>query len=114
VDERGGWHLFFSSLTHGCGLLHYQTNSIVRHAVARSAAGPWRVLPGASLEPRAGFWDSGAVHGPTIVHDPAAQRYLLFYMGTTVTSPRPDCRGHPGAPATMNSSSRRIGLAWSR
>ena len=60
VDEAGQHHLFFSYLTHGCGILHYQTNSIVRHAVAPGPAGPWRVLPGASLTPRPGRWDSGA------------------------------------------------------
>eukprot|EP01045_Picozoa_sp_COSAG04_P026011 COSAG04_NODE_3524_length_2740_cov_1.752367_2_plen_177_part_01 len=60
VDEAGRHHLFFSYLTHGCGILHYQTNSIVRHAVAPGPAGPWRVLPGASLAPRPGCWDSGA------------------------------------------------------
>ena len=114
-DANGTHHLLFSYITNGCGLLHYQTNSVVRHAVADDAAGPWRVLPGNSLEPRSGFWDSGAIHGPTIVHDPTSQRFLLFYMGTTITgSPRPDCRANRQAPAVMNSSSRRIGLAWSR
>ena len=113
VDANGTHHLFFSFLTHGCGLLHYQTNSVVKHAVAETAAGPWHVLPGASLEPRVGFWDSGAIHGPSIVYDNLSQRWLLFYMGTTVTRPRPDCRADPTTPAFMNSSSRRIGLAWS-
>lgn len=113
VDANGTHHLFFSFITHGCGLLHYQTNSVVKHAVAETADGPWRVLPHASLEPRAGFWDSGAIHGPSIAYDMSSQRWLLFFMGTTVTRPRPDCRADPTAAAFMNSSSRRIGLAWS-
>ena len=112
VDANGTHHLFFSFLTNGCGLLHYQTNSVVKHAVAKTAAGPWRVV-GVSLEPRTGLWDSGAIHGPSIAYDKASQRWLLFYMGTTVTRPRPDCRADPTAAAFMNSSSRRIGLAWS-
>jgi hypothetical protein len=110
----GRWHLFFSSMSDGCGLLHYQTNSVVRHAVSTNQTGPWRILDGApSLSPRPQHWDSGAIHGPTVVKEPVSGRFLLYYMGVTIDRPRPDCRAHPDSMPLMNSSSRRIGLAWS-
>ena len=64
ADDNGRWHLFFSSMVGGCGLLHYQTNSVVKHAVADSLAGPWNVS-GTVLAPRPGGWDSGGIHGPS-------------------------------------------------
>ena len=39
-EDTGLWHLFFSSMELGCGLLHYQTNSVVKHAVSESRDGP--------------------------------------------------------------------------
>ena len=36
-----------------------------------------------------------------------------YYMGTTVTTDRPDCVKDPSSEPIMNSSSRRVGLAWS-
>ena len=115
VDERGTHHLYFSFIEDGCGLLHYQTNSVVRHATAPSESGPWTVLSGPpALRPRPGHWDSGAIHGPTVLRDPKSGLYLLFFMGTTVNTPRPDCAADPAAAPMMNSSSRRVGLAWSR
>jgi hypothetical protein len=62
-------HMFFSEMTHGCGLLHYQTNSIVRHAVSSAGvSGPWRVLDAPALTPSndPNAWDSSAIHGPEV------------------------------------------------
>lgn len=114
IEVAGAWHLYFSEITEGCGLLHYQTNSVVRHATGPTISGPWTVVAALpALSPRFGHWDSGAVHGPSITRDPASGLFLLFYMGTTVTTLRPDCRANPSSLPVMNSSSRRIGLAWS-
>jgi hypothetical protein len=114
LDPRTNtWHLYFSYITAGCGLLHYQTNSVVRHATADQLSGPWRVVPGVALGPRSGRWDNGAIHGPTVLHDPSSGLYLLYYMGTSAAAQRPDCYLDPAAMPVMNSSSRRIGLAFS-
>tara|TARA_B110000208_G_scaffold1801_1_gene2372 strand:- start:1011 stop:2531 length:1521 start_codon:yes stop_codon:yes gene_type:complete len=121
-DARTGtWHLYFAWMEMKCGLLHYQTNSVVRHAISTSASpvGPWRLLSVPALAPRKGngvdpaAWDSGAIHGPEIAYDPTTKRYLLFYEATNHSSPMPDCRGSAQPPVVMVSSTRRIGLAWS-
>ena len=42
VDGTGKWHLFYSLMVNACGLLHYQTNSVVKHAISDSGPlGPW-------------------------------------------------------------------------
>jgi hypothetical protein len=113
----GKFHLFFSYMQNGCGLLHYQTNSVVKHAVAPAPYGPWKILPKPALEPRqlGRFWDSGAIHGPEIHFDKSSKIYLLFYMGTTLEKPkkRPNCYKNSNAKLVDLSSTRRIGLAWS-
>ena len=120
--SSGLYHVFYASMTRGCGLLHYQTNSIVRHAVSSTVAGPWRVLASPALTPRkdlsgAGrdvYWDSGAIHGPEVQYDPSTGVWLLFYMGTRYAKASPDCRADPAAAVIDVSPSRRVGLAWSR
>ena len=67
--ENDGWHLYFSFLVNGCGLLHYQTNSVVQHVVStRGPQGPF-TWQGTALAPRAGQWDSSAIHGPSVHFD---------------------------------------------
>lgn len=113
--ETERYHLFFSEMTNGCGLLHYQTNSVVRHAVSVGSSGPWAVLPEPALSPRKGgdAWDSGAIHGPSIKRDPRRGVWLLFYMGTRHEPASPNCTADPAAPVVMVSKTRRVGLAWS-
>ena len=120
--SSGLYHVFYASMTRGCGLLHYHTNSIVRHAVSSTVAGPWRVLASPALTPRkdlsgAGrdvYWDSGAIHGPEVQYDPSTGVWLLFYMGTRYAKASPDCRADPASAVIDVSPSRRVGLAWSR
>lgn len=117
----GRYHLFFAAMSHGCGLLHYQTNSYVAHAVSQGGIdGPWEVLPTPALMPSTDphAWDSAAIHGPEVHFDPSTRVWLLFYMGTSAADrngslTRPDCTKQPDAPIIDLSRSRRIGLAWS-
>ena len=106
------YHIFFSYMQNECGLLHYQTNSIVKHGVSSSPLGPWKILSRPSLEPRDGEWDSGAIHGPEIHYDRSSNVYLLFYMGTTLRDDmkRPNCIENANASIIDISKSRRIGL----
>lgn len=115
IGPGGVVHLFVSVMAEGCGLLHYQTNSVVEHYVSQGggAAGPF-VRQGVALGPRsAGHWDSGAIHGPSIHFDGSTGLYLLFHAGFTHPEPRPNCSRDPTSPVVMVSSSRRIGVAWS-
>lgn len=112
-DDAGRWHLFFSFLTNACGLLHYQTNSIVRHAVADNVVGPWTIDKEPALGPRAGAWDSGGVHGPNVVREPSSGLYVLFYEATSTDAPPLDCRLNASVPTVDLSQTRRIGAASS-
>jgi hypothetical protein len=38
-DDAGGWHLFASEISNGCGILHYTVNSQVLHLTASHPAG---------------------------------------------------------------------------
>eukprot|EP00040_Diaphanoeca_grandis_P043924 m.269506 g.269506 ORF g.269506 m.269506 type:complete len:408 (+) comp84705_c0_seq1:158-1381(+) len=107
------YHMFYSSMTRGCGLLHYQTNSVVLHAVAKTPLGPWMTQAQPALQPRPHHWDSGAIHGPEIHFDASTRVWLLFYMGTHFDGATPDCNANVSAPIIDVSSTRRIGLAWS-
>ena len=119
------YHLFTSQLTHGCGLLHYQTNSEVVHLTADRPEGPY-AFRGVALAPRrappgssssssssSAHWDAGTVHGPTIRFDASRQLYALFYMSTNYSGAAPVCWGNRSYAPTMVSASRRIGVAWS-
>ena len=64
-----------------CGLLHYQSNSVVRHATAPALGGPWTVQ-GTVLAPRPGAWDSGGIHGPSVLRDATSGEFVLFYEAT--------------------------------
>ena len=110
VDDKGLWHLFFSAMVNGCGLLHYQTNSVVKHAVANTLDGPWTVVTTA-LAPRHGGWDSGGVHAPSVSRDPRTKRFLLFYEATHSARSALDCRANSSVPAVYISRTRRIGVA---
>ena len=71
-NKPGELHLFVSVMTEGCGLLHYQTNSVVQHVVStRGPQGPF-TWQGTALAPRAGQWDSSAIHGPSVHFDGTA------------------------------------------
>ena len=106
------WHLFYSFMVNECGLLHYQTNSVVRHAVAKSPDGPWSDV-GIALAPRPNFWDSGTVHAPTVRFDASSARWLLFYESTGWKDGPIDCIANPSAPSVYVSRTRRIGVASS-
>ena len=94
-----------------CGLLHYQTNSIVRHAVSTSPKGPWRDI-GVALAPRPWpSWDFGNVHAPTVRYDATTKQWLLFYEATFWRHGAVDCRVNRTAPAVYVSRTRRIGVA---
>jgi hypothetical protein len=113
LGPGGAVHLFVSVMAEGCGLLHYQTNSVVEHHVSESgAAGPFE-RRGIALAPRPGHWDSGAIHGPSIHYDGSSGLYLLFHAGFTHPGPKPNCTQDPTFPVVMVSSTRRIGVAWS-
>ena len=112
VGSDGRWHLLHSYMINECGLLHYQTNSVVRHAVADSPEGPWRVT-GTALAPRPDKWDSGGVHAPQIRFDNVSSKYLLFYEATQWDRGPLDCRTNRSVPAVYISASRRIGVAYS-
>ncbi len=117
----GKIHMFASELSNDCGILHYCANSRIIHLTAESPLGPY-VRQGLALAPRAPpFWDSGAVHGPTIHRIPSSGRlnpdapvWALYYMGTANTW---DVNGsHPNCtqvvdPNQGDRASRRIGLA---
>ena len=107
----GLWHLFYSFMVQTCGLLHYQTNSIVRHAVSTSPKGPWRDI-GVALAPRPWpSWDFGNVHAPTVRYDATTKQWLLFYEATFWRHGAVDCRVNRTAPAVYVSRTRRIGVA---
>lgn len=116
LGDDGLVHLFSSEITLNCGILHYCSNSRVIHLIAKNASGPF-ARHDVALEPRAPpYFDSGAVHGPTIHRLPNGT-YLLYYMGTkntwdTTKGSHPDCRtsydNQQGDRAT-----RRIGVAIS-
>ena len=109
-DKR--WHLLHSFMVNDCGLLHYQTNSVVRHAVADSPSGPWSVT-GTALTQRPDAWDSGGIHAPQIRFDDTSSQYLLFYEATSWNGGPLDCRTNRSVPAVYISASRRIGVAYS-
>ena len=70
-DDDGLIHMYASELTNECGILHYCSNSRVIHLTAESPLGPY-VRRGVALGPREPpFFDSGAVHGPTIHRVPS-------------------------------------------
>ena len=110
LDDSGNWHLLFSAMVNGCGLLHYQSNSVVKHAVAKSLQGPWSVT-GTALSPRPGEWDSGGIHGPSVRRDPISRDFLLFYEATHRSSPPLDCIANASLPPVDVSHTRRIGVA---
>lgn len=111
VDDTGRWHLFYSFMVNACGLLHYQTNSIVRHAVSDDGPiGPWTTL-GVALGPQPGAWDSGGIHGPHVTRDAQNGDYVLFYEATTNSHPPLDCRRNASQPIVDLSATRRIGAA---
>ena len=107
------WHLFYSAMVLKCGLLHYQTNSIVRHAIGTSANGPWTDV-GVALAPRPAHWDSGNVHAPTVRFDAMSGEWLLFYESTGWKRGPIDCPDNRSRPAVYVSRTRRIGVAAAR
>lgn len=109
----GVYHLFYSAMTHACGLLHYQTNSVVQHATSRSADGPWSTT-GVALAPRTAKWDSGNAHAPSVRYDPRSKLWLIFYEATNWTHGPVDCRANSSAPSVYVSHTRRIGVAASK
>jgi hypothetical protein len=104
-------NLFFSELTEGCGLLHYQTNSVVRRA-QRDPAGGWSVQE-VVLGPRPGAWDSGGIHAPTIRYHRQSRTYLLFYEATHYPAGPLNCTMNASVPSVYVSKTRRIGVAFS-
>ena len=112
--STGVYHLFYSYMVKECGLLHYQTNSIVRHAISKASPdGPWRDV-GVALAPRPSDWDSGNVHAPTIRFDPSTKQWLLFYESTGWKDGPIDCVANRSAPSVYVSKTRRIGVAASK
>jgi hypothetical protein len=93
IGPGGVVHLFVSVMAEGCGLLHYQTNSVVEHYVSQGggAAGPF-VRQGVALGPRsAGHWDSGAIN-PRPVHPLRRQHRPLSAVPRRVHPPRTEAK----------------------
>jgi len=107
------WHVFVSVIMDGCGLLHYQTNSVIYHAESIDVLGPYNITGEALAPGRPGQWDSGAVHGGSVHFDASSRKYLLFHTGFQYDLPSPNCTQNGSIAPIMNSSSRKIGLAWS-
>ena len=111
VDGSGRWHLYYSLMVNACGLLHYQTNSVVKHAVSDDGPlGPWTAATETALSPRPGFWDSGGIHGPSVHREPGGL-YILFYEATTNAQPPLECEHNASQPIVDLSATRRIGAA---
>ena len=59
VAAGGGYHLYVSTMTEGCGLLNWQTNMNIVHAVAPTPLGPFQqratAVPAFSTNPQVNF-----------------------------------------------------------
>lgn len=69
--EDGQYHLFVAEMLNSCGMNTWSTNSIIRHAVSATPAGPFArkevVLP-------------AFAHNPTAIRAPDGT-YLIYHIG---------------------------------
>ncbi len=81
IDTDGRYHVFFSRWDAAKGMGGWLRGSEIAHAVADSAAGPYRDIE-TILAPRGeDFWDATTCHNPNI--HLVNGKYYLFYMGTS-------------------------------
>ena len=83
-DDSGRWHMFAARMGLNCGLLSWESNSEVVHAVATNPLGPYQPKEPAVV-PR-------FAHNPT-VHRGGDGAYYLYHIGCggNTSTPRQDC-----------------------
>jgi len=74
------FHLFLAQFTDGCGLDYWSPYSrIIRAESTTGPAGPYSVG-----EQIVGTF----AHNPTVIYSPADEKYLLYYIGCSITPPQ--------------------------
>lgn len=81
----GVYHMYLAEMGEQCGMTTWTTNSLIRHAVAQTPAGPYA--------PREVVMPPFA-HNPTAVQAPDGT-YLIYHIGcgTPIKAPCTDCKG---------------------
>lgn len=82
--EDGQWHMWVSELTHHCGICAWIRNSRVVHAVASTAEGPFRRVPGTL------FGENSFATEPHVVRAPSGE-FAMFLTANFTGSGEPPC-----------------------